>query len=317
VDVPDAPDVAVFAPSVFLSITIEDGGREEADDIHLHAGGQGIWVARMLRHLGRRAVVCAPVGGESGRALAGLTHEWGIDLRPVRTDAATPAYVHDRRSGERRELARSQAPELTRHELDELYHAALELGLAAGVAVVTGRYAEETVPSDFYRRLGADLHEAGVPVVGDLHGDELEAFLDGGAIRILKVSDGDLVEDGRLDHGDVPEGEVAPVVGDLVASGVEGVVVSRADHPTLARFGDRGFRVSGPELEVVDTLGSGDSMTAALAAGIVTGAGTEDMLRHAWAAGAANVTRHGLGSASPGLITELADQVTIERWEVR
>lgn len=160
--------IAVLAPSVYVSITIEEGLREE-DEIHIHAGGQGIWVARMLRQFFHDATVCAPVGGEAGETLLGLTASWGITLTPVRTTAPTPAYVHDRRGGERVEVARARVSELHRHEVDELYNRILELALAAQACVVTGPVSDGQLPFDVYRRLGADLAAAGVKVVGDLH----------------------------------------------------------------------------------------------------------------------------------------------------
>jgi hypothetical protein len=38
--------VLVFAPAPLLTITIERRG--EDPDVHLHAGGQGFWLARMI-----------------------------------------------------------------------------------------------------------------------------------------------------------------------------------------------------------------------------------------------------------------------------
>jgi 1-phosphofructokinase len=310
--------IAVLAPSVSVTITIETTGGDE-DDIHIHAGGQGIWIARMLRHLGYEPVVCAPVGGESGRTLRGLTGAWGIDLAPVETVAETPSYVHDRRDGERVELARSRLPFLRRHETDELYQGFLEAALSSPACVVTGPVDAELLPSDFHERLGSDLAAAGVPVVADLHGPPLDAFLTGGPIATLKVSVGDLVEDGHLDAeasdqgGDVAA--VAAVAAHLVGQGVEAVVVSRGDRPAVTWMEDAFRLVSGPRLAVVDPAGSGDSMTAALATARVEELGPEAALRRAWAAGAANVTRRGLGSGVPGLIDELAERVTIEPWE--
>lgn len=305
------PTVAVLAPSMFLSVTIEEGQDDETQEIHFHAGGQGIWVARMLAHLGQRPVVCAPLGGESGRALYGLAREWQIELDAVVAEVPSPAYVHDRRTGEREELARSRVPTLNRHDVDELYGRILERSLATGLCVVTGRFAGDDVPTDFYRRLGSDLAQADVKVVGDLHGHELEAFLETGRFDWLKVSDEDLVADGLLDEGDRSEAAGFAVIEDLMARGARGVVLSRSDLPALACAKGKDFRVSGPELEVVDHKGAGDSMTAALTTAVARGIGVEDTLRLAWAAGAANVIRRGLGSANPELIETLATRVEV------
>lgn len=66
-----------------------------------------------------------------------------------------------------------------------------------------------------------------------------------------------------------------------------------------------------PELEAADFRGAGDSMTAGLAASLRTGLGPIEALKLACGAGAANVTRHGLGSASDTLFERLADQVEV------
>jgi 1-phosphofructokinase len=301
--------VVVFTPSVYTSITIE--GDADHQDIHIHAGGQGIWVARMIRHLGAHPVVCAPLGGESGRALRGLIQDWGIELSPVLIEADSPAYVHDRRSGERNEIARSQPPSLDRHELDELYGTTLKHSLAAGICVMTGRPPGDTIPVEIFERFGADMAGSDVDVVGDLHGEELDAFLAGGPVRLLKVSDEDLVEDG-LPEGHT-EDQLVDAIRGLMARGAERVVVSRADQPAIAAFPEGLFRIQGPTLRAVDAKGAGDSMTAALATALVRRLDVADMLRLASAAGAANVTRHGLGSADPDLIAQLTEQVEVER----
>ncbi len=56
-------------------------------------------------------------------------------------------------------------------------------------------------------------------------------------------------------------------------------------------------------------------MTAALVVQLVRGADVEAALRMACAAGAANVTRHGLGSAPVDLISRLEPLVHIEEVE--
>jgi 1-phosphofructokinase len=167
-----------------------------------------------------------------------------------------------------------------------------------------------TVGADVYKRLGADLDSSGVRVIGDLHGDGLAAFLEGGPIDLLKVSHEDLASDG-WETGD--EDGVIAAIERLHDMGVTDVVVSRADKPALAHIDGKLYEATPPALEVVDHMGAGDSMTAGLAAARLRGLGPEDTLKLASAAGAANVTRHGLGSGSADLIAGLADQVEVTK----
>ena len=112
--------LAVFAPSPIVTVTIEESPRG-GPEIHFHAGGQGFWVARMAASLGASVVLCAAVGGESGRVLQALLDTDGIELRSVNARRPNGAYVHDRRDGERVEVAAVASPPLSRHEEDELF----------------------------------------------------------------------------------------------------------------------------------------------------------------------------------------------------
>lgn len=175
----------VFAPAPELTITIEQRGEES--DIHLHAGGQGIWQARMIATLGVPVVLVTAFGGETGAVLEPLIVAEGISLRTIRSHARNAAYVHDRRDGERLEVVRAQAEPLARHELDELYGLALAEGLTAEVVLLSGAQDSRVIEPDVYRRLTGDLRRNGTRVVADLAGDYLKAVLESG-LDFLKVS---------------------------------------------------------------------------------------------------------------------------------
>ncbi len=87
---------AVFTPSPLLTVTIESRPDGEPD-IHLHAGGQGVWLARMMATLGLQVRLCGPFGGESGAVLTTLIRREGIDLRPADMTEENGGYIHDRR----------------------------------------------------------------------------------------------------------------------------------------------------------------------------------------------------------------------------
>ncbi len=305
----ESATVSVFAPFLSLTMTIEPGREGETDEIHLHPGGQGFWIARMLRHLGERPLLCGPIGGETGFVIRGLVDLWGIAISPVPIAAASPATIQDRRDGARTTVAETKATALPRHELDDAYGRFLDSALSSRVCVITGQ-TSEIVPVDTYRRFGHDFASSEVPVVGDFHGAELESFLDGGGLHVLKVSDEDLKDDGALEGDSESEGLSAITA--LVEKGARNVVLSRSEKPVLAYISGSMYRATQPPIEPADHRGAGDSMTAGLAAAFSRGLGPEESLRLACGAGAANATRHGLGSASNDLIAKLADRVEVE-----
>jgi 1-phosphofructokinase len=304
-------NVVVFAPIISLTVTVESAA-EDGSEVHFHPGGQGFWVARMLRHLGERPLLCGPVGGESGGVIRGLLDQWGINLSPVRIAGSSPVIVQDRRSGDRSVTAETGMPHLSRHELDDLYGSFLDHALSISTCVVSGQR-NQMLPADTYRRLGHDLDTAKVRVIGDFHGDELAAFLAGGGIDVLRLSHDDLLEDGLITEDDPERTEVQEAIDRLLDQGAANVVVSLAGGGALAHWEGARYRVRPPELDPADHRGAGDSMTAGLAAASIRGFGVEDTLRLACAAGAANVTRHGLGSAAETLIPGLAERVVIEK----
>src|SRR5713101_1425442 len=104
--------VMVFAPSPILTVTIERRG--EHDDVHVHAGGQGCWVARMLRVLDIPVTLCGYFGGETGVVIRTLLGRAGIGVVGVGVEAPGASYVHDRRGGEREELAQVTPPPIGR-----------------------------------------------------------------------------------------------------------------------------------------------------------------------------------------------------------
>lgn len=250
---------------------------------------------------------CGPFGGESGRVLRMLIEAERVALRAVASQAVNGGYVHDRRGGERRTVVEMRSGELGRHEIDDLYDAALTSGLAAAVTVLTGPAREGVVPAAMYRRLARDLGSNGARVVADVSGATLKA-LDGG-VHLLKVSHEELIAAGVADGNGLAATIAA--IKRLHGLGFRNVVVSRAHAPALALIDQRVLEVVAPCFEPRDHRGAGDSMTAALAVGVVQDLEPERMLQLAAAAGALNVTRHGLGTGRRRYIEDVAARVCV------
>ncbi len=301
--------VVVFAPSPILTVTIEAG--HDQPEVHLHAGGQGFWVARMAAHLGATVTVCCALGGESGHVLRTLMTDERLVLAAVTAPTPNGVYIHDRRSGDRVEVVSTKAPPLSRHESDELYGLALAAGLDGDVTLVTGTQPDRLLDADVYRRLSRDLRQNQKPVIADLTGPPLDAVLAGG-IDVLKLNAEKLVRDRRVQSDDFDT--ICRVARRFHAAGAARVVISRADHPALL-VEDGGHpqlvELTGPTFEPLDPRGAGDSMFAGIGVGLARGMSVREAVRLGMAAGALNVTRHGLGTGTRSEIERMAEHVVV------
>jgi len=310
----ERPSLVVFAPSPILTIMVEaiDSAQPE---IHLHAGGQGFWVARMAALLGGDVCLCCSLGGESGAVLRGLITRESVDLRSIERASPNGVYIHARRGGERVELARTEPLAMSRHEADELYGVALSAALDARVALLTGVDPPTVLDSDIYRRLAGDLRSNGVLVVADLTGDLLRAALTGG-VDLLKISEEELARESP--YGLASLGEQLQELDRLHKAGAGTVLISRADEPALVFDGASGryLELKGPRVEALEPRGTGDSMFAALGTSLASGHEMGDALRMAMAAGCLNATRHGLGTGTRDEIERLSRHIEIEELNV-
>jgi 1-phosphofructokinase len=284
-----------------LTVTIEPG-----NEIHLHAGGQGFWVGRMCARLGADVVLCGAFGGETGAVLRALIAADGLAVVAVASAAANGAYVHDRRSGERAEVAEMAASPLGRHAVDDLFGAALAAGLNAAVTVLTGTSPDGLVPAAFYQRLASDLRANGRLTIADLSGEALSAAIRGG-VDVVKASAIEVYADG--DKRDATR--FVEWMRSAREQGAGSVIVTRGAEPTLALAGDQVLEASPPRATVRDPRGSGDSLTAAVATALARGSPLRDALALGVAAGTMNVTRSGLGTGRAEDISTMADRVTV------
>lgn len=304
-DEPARPTVAVFTPTPLLTVAVEAGSLGQGDDIHLHAGGQGIWVAAMLARSHIDVSVTCPLGRETGRVLGELIRNAGMDLRATVVTADNGAYVHDRRRGSREVVGERRPGPLERHDMDDIYGRFLVAALQADACVLGGPDAPGVVDAAVYGRLAEDLRLNGSTVVVDLTGEPLEAVLEHG-VSVLKLSDEELGVAGRAPR------DAAAAAAELAGDRVGQVIVTSAGGATVSPTDTGYWFAEGPRLSPIEPKGAGDAFTATYTASVVRGLETEQALRRAVAAGALNVTRRGLASGDPALIDELSSTIRIE-----
>jgi 1-phosphofructokinase len=303
----DEPRVAVLGSHPLLSITIERRGAGE-DDIHVHAAGQGVWVARMVGEMGAYPILCSFCGGETGSLLGPLLDELPGEVRRVGTNTTSGCYVVDRRAGERDMIAHAWSDPPARHEIDDLFSVTCTAALDAHVLVLCGQVPPEALPVEFYGRLVANTRAHGTQSIVDMSPPRLNGALEGGP-DVVKLDEWQLGE--FVGHSVENPDEFRSAAEKLLERGARSVIVTQGAEPALVLRDGAAWTLAPPRFEGGAPEGTGDSMVGALAAALAQGLGWEDSLRLAAAAGAANFLRHGLGTGSHGIVEELVDRVEL------
>ncbi len=314
----DQPDrrnrIVVLAPSPQLTIGIDSSAG--VPELHIHAGGQGVWVARMASTLaaGKATVtLCHGIGGETGSLLGPLLDREDVELVPVFVEATNGAVIHDDRDHERREIVRMPSTDYSRHDTDSLYGAALAQVLHSRAAVVTGTQPLGVLPTDFYARLAKDARANGTHVIADLTGDALKAVVDAG-VTALKLDEHSL---STLIGDPPPDDETLVKTVRSLLDSADLVVVNRGARSTVVAAGREVFEVFPPTVHPRDPHGGGDSWTAALAVGLATDLPLADTLRIGAAAATSSVVRRGLGTGRRPDIIALSQAVRVTQFRSR
>ncbi|MCG7432280.1 PfkB family carbohydrate kinase [Kocuria indica] len=307
------PRISILVPTPLLITEITEPAAHRnrsshESDVHMHPGGQGLWVARMAGSLGADVSVSGPFGGELGSLIRTMLDGLGMQVNAVRYGYGNGGYVYDLRGEDRETVAHMPPPELSRHELDDLYGTAFVDALASDVLTVTGAEPGDVVPASFFGRLIRDTRDAGTTVVADLSGKPALAAV-AANVDVLKISHEEVL-DLELVAEDTAEALVS--AGHmLLERGAGAVVISRAKDPALLVEKDSVREVSAPSITPLDHRGAGDSMTAGISVGLARGLDLVQAVALGASAGALNVARRGLGTGNRTTIEKFAREITV------
>ncbi|SCG52514.1 tagatose 6-phosphate kinase [Micromonospora echinaurantiaca] len=250
-------------------------------DVAAQAGGKGVNVARVLHALGLPTVAVAFRGGLTGAAVAADLDRHGIAHRLVDTagESRRTFTVVDLGSGDAT-VFNEAGPAVSGAEWQALREQVHRLLTGASVLVLSGSL-PPGLPDTAYAQLAGAAARAGVPVILDAAGPPLRAGVAAGP-DVIKPNASELAEATGL-----PDPLAAAEA--LRAAGARAVVASLGPAGLLAVTPDGTFRAEPPAPLAGNPTGAGDSVVAAIAAGIHTGTSWPHRLADAVALSTATV----------------------------
>lgn len=251
----------------------------------LDPGGGGINVSRVVHLLGGESLAIYAVGGLTGAALRQMLDIEGVSSRAVPISGTTRQSFTVDESGTGRQFRFVlQGPELSESEWRACLAAVRQTAPPAGYLVASGSL-PPGVPEDFYARVARLARESGARCVLDASGVPLrEALAEG--VYLVKPSRRELGElvGATLDT----EQSQVNAASDLIAAGsAELVALTRGAEGAVLASAAGAVRLSVPTIQVLSTVGAGDSFLGAFVLRLSEGGDTDAAFRYAVAAGSA------------------------------
>ena len=265
-----------------------------AVEVRRASAGKPINVARVLHTLGEPAMVCVPLGGDTGRFIRDeLDGEWRR-LDAVETPNATRTCVTiiDRRAGIVTELVEEHA-EISSSVRGQLL-ARLKTYLPKCRSLVLSGKLAPGAGDDFYAECCRAV-ATGVPIVLDARGEALLRALPLHPL-IVKPNRAELAVTLGIDISD--DASLRRAIVELVGRGRQWVVITMGKSGAIASDGKTFWKIPAIEVAAISAIGSGDAFSAGLAAGIVAGRDVPEACRLAAACAAANTLIPGRGISS-------------------
>jgi tagatose 6-phosphate kinase len=273
-------------------------------------GGKGINVARVVQQLGLPVTVTGIIGGSNGIFIERELTKQLIAHDFVRVDGESRICLNimDESNGESTEILES-GPTISQYDVEAIKQKVQELAQLSRIVTFSG-----SLPNGAEAGLYAELiqlaKQAGAVVFLDTSG---AALVEGIKLIPYLIKPNKEEVAALLGKPVREEGELYPLIHQYMNQGITCVVVTLGSIGSIVGMNGVLYRVLAPNVQAVNSVGSGDSFIAGMAIAVYRGYSDEQCLRFATAAGSANALTNIAGSLDPDELDRLEKRVEVSR----
>ncbi len=291
----------------YMTQKIENGTVMRVAKTCNSAGGKGLNVARAARICGSKVKATGLVGGYNGKYLEALLHEDGIPYEFEHIGGETRSCINILDPGYGSTEYLEEGCEVTESEERSFLKSFPEMIKESDVVTISG-----SVPvgmsKDVYQKMIHIIKEQGKQVILDTSGECLEHGVK--ALPTMVKPNQDEIE--LLFHTQIHHRrEVIDYAKKIYQKGIPYVVISLGGDGALLVCEKGIYQGKPPKMEVVNTVGCGDSMVGAFAAAFERKMEPEEALEYAVAVASANALSPYTGNFEAEKIEEIRKKVEI------
>lgn len=273
------------------------------------AGGKTLNVTRVVSTLGENVLATGLLGGKSGEFIEKQLDKSNIAHNFIKFNGETRSCIAIlSANGEQTEILES-GPSISDLDMTRFLSHYEELVEKSSIIVASGSISSG-IPDKIYGDMIKIAKEKNTPFLLDTSGMPLYEGIKAGPTLVKPnleelealvgkklVDEIDVIRAGKL----------------LSKNGIEYVVVSLGGEGSIIIHKDQVLRVRPPRVEVKNPVGSGDSMVAGFAVGLLRKYDLIEILKLAVATGTANAMEAGTGFVDEERILSLVKRVRVDR----
>lgn len=299
-------------PCVDKHITVQGLNLNETNRstvVHNDAGGKGIDVSRAIHEMGGMGMAYGFIGGHDGRTLEALLTEQGVPFRftPIERETRSCFIINDAKTSQQTRIS-TEGPLVSKEEIGRFYLHLWDIGPVPDL-VVAGGSVPPGCPVDIYRTIIIEAKRHGVKTILDSSGVYLKEGVKGKPC-LIKPNVRETEE--LLGVELAAEADIIKACLELVAGGIEIVVISRGEDGLIAAGEGRVIRTVPPRVKVVSDVGAGDCAVAGLALKLAGGGSLWEASRLATAMGTAAVLTPGTDLCHRADVEWLLPQISVQ-----
>lgn len=288
--------------TMYLS-ELNPGAINRANQVHYYPGGKGINVSRVLKRLEIDNIALGFSGGFTGTFIKQFLNEEGIETDFIETNETTRINVKIKSdletelNGPGSNITREQQHRL----LGKLNH------LSENDWFVLSGSLPDHIPRDFYHSIAQKCKEKGAKFILDTSGANLKSLIKTKPF-LMKPNGKELGE--LFDTAISNQNEAIFYAKKLIERGVTYVIVSLGSKGAVLITKQQTFSAEAPSGNVINTVGSGDSLIAGFIASFLKTEDPKEAFRYSVASGSATAFSSDL--CTKELVEKILPQVKIQ-----
>lgn len=293
----------------FMDHVIKNGTVMRVTRCRNSAGGKGLNVARAIKLCGEKVQATGLTGGFTGQYLESLLEKDGIEYHFGHVDGETRCCINILDEGYGSTEYLEPGCEITNKEETAFMKDFPEIIKNSEVVTISGSV-PRGMRKDIYAEIIKKAKEDGKRVILDTSGVLLKEGIKAGPTLVKPNQDElELLFDTKIHSMD----EVITYAVQIYESGIPYVVISLGGEGALLVCEEGIYRGKAPVLQIVNTVGCGDSMVGGFAVAFERDYTPAEALKFAIAVSAANALSPNTGDFEPEKCQEILKKVVIEK----